>query len=493
MNTSGSESPSASGKVRRIALTGATGYVGGLLLQPLAEQCDELRCITRNVTSLRDDSMPPNAVGVEANVFDFHRLLKALSGCEVAYYLIHSLAETDNFLEAETEAATTFARAAASAGVKRIIYLGALAQTAPDETSIHIESRRKVGQILGSTGVPVTEFRAPVVIGAGSMPFEAIRALVQRLPLMVTPRWVKMPVQPIAAPDLVKYLVGAAEEQSRESHVYEIGGADVTDYAGLMRAYARTSGLKRMMIPVPVITPRLSSLWLKLVTPAHYRVGRRIVDSAAHSSVVADDSAERVFGVNPVGYEQAIKDALESENDSLQFLDELATRPRSFETDRIGTKIVERRRIKVDSTPAQTGETIRSVGGENGWFWGDWLWDLRGGLDRLVNGPGMRRGMTMYPPEKGGIVDFWTVERVTNDRLTLRAEMKLPGEAWLDLTVRVIDGETHIDQTAAYDPRGLFGLVYWYALYPLHSLVFGGMLRGLKRAVEEPVRSSDPA
>lgn len=472
--------------VGRIALTGATGYVGGLLVEPLAERCKELRCITRNPDRLEEDSdLPGNAVAVQADVTDFNSLLKALSGCDVAYYLVHSLADTDNFIQAESDAARTFAKAAAEAGVKRIIYLGALAQTGPDDTSPHIESRRRVGELLGSTGVPVTEFRAPVIIGVGSMPFEAVRSLVERLPVMVTPRWVKMPVQPIAAADLVQYLVMGSAETGGESHVYEIGGADVTDYEGLMRSYARQRGLKRFMVPVPVITPRLSSMWLKLVTPAHYSIGKRIVESAAHRSVVADDSAASAFGAKPIGFEQAIKDTLTAENNELRFLDALSGRSGLVEKGRIGTKIIERRRVKTDATPGESVKAVFSVGGVNGWFWGNWLWRLRGRIDRVVRGPGMRSGLTEYPPKLGGVVDFWVVERITEERLTLRAEMRLPGDAWLDLAVRSIDGETFIDQTAAYDPRGLLGTLYWYALYPLHSLVFRGMLRGLKKASEQ--------
>ena len=472
------------GKLGRVALTGASGYVGSLLIEPLAKLCAELRCITRNPDHFDDSGLPENAHAVQADVTDLDSLLSALSGCDVAYYLVHSLADTDDFMQAESDAASTFAKAAAEAGIKRIIYLGALAQTEPGETSPHIESRWRVGEILRSTGVPVTEFRAPVVIGVGSMPFEAVRALVERLPVMITPRWVRMPVQPIAAADITRYLVLAAQETREDSHVYEIGGADVTTYSGLMHAYARARGLKRLMVPVPVITPRLSSMWLKLVTPTHYGIGKRIVDSAAHGSTVADNSALEAFPVKPMGLEKAIKDALGAEKRNLKFIDALPRGSGNTQKGRVGTKIVERRSIVVNADEEQAHGTVQSVGGANGWFWGTWLWKLRGALDRIVGGPGMRSGLTEYPPELGGIVDFWVVERITHDRLTLRAEMKLPGDAWLDLAVRTVGDETRIEQTAAFDPKGLLGIAYWYALYPLHSLVFQGMLRGLKKASE---------
>lgn len=472
-------------KLNSVALTGASGYVGSLLIEPLAELCAELRCVTRNPEQFTNSDLPENAHPVQADVTSFESLLSALSGCEVAYYLVHSLADTDDFMEAEADAASTFANAAAEAGIKRVIYLGALAQTEPGETSPHIQSRWRVGEILRSTGVPVTEFRAPVVIGAGSMPFEAVRALVERLPVMVTPRWVRMPVQPIAAADITRYLVLAAQENGEDSHVYEVGGAEVTTYAGLMHAYAHARGLKRFMIPVPVITPRLSSMWLKLVTPTHYGIGKRIVDSAAHGSTVADDSALDAFPVKPVGLEQAIRDALSAENRDLKFIDALPRDPSNMQKGRVGTKIVERRSITVSASKEKVISTAQGVGGANGWFWGTWLWRLRGLMDRAVGGPGMRSGMTEHPPKHGGIVDFWMVERVAEDRLTLRAEMKLPGDAWLDLAVMTVGGETRIEQTAAYDPKGLLGTAYWYALYPMHSLVFRGMLRGLKKASEE--------
>ncbi len=466
-----------------IALTGATGYVGGLLVQPLCEMASEVRCITRDASRLSSD-LPPNATAVQADVGESNSIEAALTGCDIAFYLVHSLGEGDDFSRAEAEAAETFAAAAKSAGVRRIIYLGALAQGDSSEVSPHIASRHRAGEILESSGVPVTEFRASVVIGAGSMPFEAIRALVERLPVMVTPRWVRMPVQPISARDLVSYLVAAAAETGDQSHVYEIGGGDVTTYAELMRAYARHRGLRRFMIPVPVITPRLSSLWLRLVTPAHYRIGRNIVDSTSHSSVVADHSAEQSFGIKPLKFEAAIEQALTDENQGLQFLDIGETSGSDTFRTRLGTKFVERRRIEVSCDEETAFNTISRVGGQNGWFWGDWLWRVRGFMDRIAGGPGLRKNSTAYPPKPGNILDFWTVERFGDNRLTLHADMRLPGDAWLALRVRTINGKTCIEQTAAFDPKGILGIAYWFALYPLHSLVFRGMLRGAKRAAE---------
>jgi hypothetical protein len=242
------------------------------------------------------------------------------------------------------------------------------------------------------------------------------------------------------------------------------------------------------MLPVPVITPRLSSLWLKLVTPAHYRIGKRIVDSAAHSSVVKEDSAKRVFAIEPIGVEEAIKKALQDENKNLAFLELPDPITPGLLKRRIGTKFVERRAIKVDATPEAAARVMKQVGGTNGWFWGTWLWKVRGIMDRVVGGPGMRSASTKHPPVKGGVLDFWTVEQVDESQLTLHADMKLPGEAWLDLSVRSDNGETYVVQTAAYDPKGLIGIAYWFGLYPMHTFVFNGMLRGIRRAVSVHAR-----
>ncbi len=469
----------------RIALTGATGYVGGMLLAPLSEIANQVVCLTRNTARLAD-SLPENAKAARADVMDLESLKAALFGCDVAFYLVHSLGEDADFFRLETQSAQNFAEAARTAGVRRIIYLGALAQSDSSHTSAHIESRHKVGEILKSSGVPVTEFRASVIIGSGSMPFEAIRSLVERLPVMVTPRWVRMPVQPLAAHDLVRYLVESASETGNKSHIYEIGGSEVTNYADLMHEYARARGLRRFMIPVPVITPRLSSLWLKLVTPAHYRIGKRIVDSAAHSSIVVDENARRDFSFVPIGVIEAIENALSDEDRELGFLDEPFETAALTEKIRTGVKFVERRSVLVDGDQVTINRLLLHVGGPHGWFWGDWLWKLRGVIDRLFGGPGLRSGETKYPPKANSILDFWTVVRVTDSCLILHADMKLPGEAWLKLSTRTVDGKTYVDQTAAFDPKGLVGILYWVLLYPMHILVFGGMLKGIKRSIERP-------
>lgn len=470
-----------------ITLTGATGYVGSLLIEPLCAVASEVRCISRNPNRIAT-RLPANATAVRADITDLDSARRALAGSDIAFYLVHSLGESKDFAEVEARSARMFAQAASDAGVKRIIFLGALAPGGAEQTSEHIRSRHEVGRLLNSTGVPVTEFRASVVIGSGSMPFEAMRALVQRLPVMVTPRWVRMPVQPIYHGDLVKYLVAAVQQEGGESHIYEIGGANVTDYAELMREYARQRGLRRYMVPVPVITPRLSSLWLRLITPTHYRIGKNIVDSTTHGSVVTDSSAREDFDVSPVTFEEAIALSLAGEDRELSFLDRSEDTEALFERLKVGTKFVERRRVRVMAGSDEAFDVVSHVGGESGWFWGDWLWRIRGALDRLAGGPGLRKKLTQFPPVAGGLLDFWIVERVTDDRLTLRADMRLPGRAWLDFAVRSRNGETFIEQTAAFDPRGLFGMFYWYAMYPMHRVVFSRMLEGARQRVEDRAR-----
>ncbi len=476
-----------------VALFGASGFVGSALLEPLSVLAHAVRCVSRDPGRL-SHPLPDNALPIAADLLDESSLARVLRGVDLVYYLAHSLAEADGFADIERQAAENFARAVSASDVRRIIYLGALAQVESGDPSDHVSSRRKVGEILRSSGVPVTEFRASVAIGAGSMPFEVVRALVERLPVMVMPRWTRMPIQPIAQADLVAYLLAAADEQGEVSHVYEIGGGSVVDYAELMRCYARERRLRRRMIYVPVITPRLSSLWLKLVTPAHFRMGRRIVDSASHASVVADPAALLAFPVRPVGIEVAVRDALHDEAAAIARLD-LADPASPDETRRrrIGTRFIEYRAVGVPVPSDACFDVIRRIGGETGWYWGDALWRFRGLLDRLIGGPGMRAGVPRRAsPVAGDLIDFWTVEACDGvTHLRLRADMKLPGEASLDLRVRPLEtGGCRIVQTVSFDARGVFGLVYWYVLYPIHAIVFDRMLKGLARTA---VQSSSPS
>jgi uncharacterized protein YbjT (DUF2867 family) len=397
-----------------------------------------------------------------------------------------------DFETLDRQAAENFATAARAAGVQRIIYLGGLGEDEPD-LSAHLRSRHEVGERLRAHGVPVLEFRASIIIGSGSLSFEMIRALVERLPVMVTPRWVRVTAQPIAIGDVLAYLRAALCVKVEGSVIVEIGGPDRVSYGELMREYARQRGLRRWMIPVPLLTPRLSSLWLGLVTPLYARVGRKLVDSLRHPTVVRDDSAQRLFSIRPVGVREAVACAVRNEDSSFaqtRWSDALSAAmnaPRQWGGTRFGNRLVDSRSAHVAASPARAFAAVERIGGAAGWHYANWLWTLRGWLDLLMGGVGMRRGRR--DPERlrvGDTLDCWRVESLQPDeRLRLAAEMKLPGRAWLEFEVQPDGNGTRLRQTATFDPLGLWGLAYWYGVWPLHQLVFAGMLRGLAQAAEQ--------
>lgn len=473
-----------------ILLTGATGYVGGRLLRSLESRGHTVRCLARRPEILGEKAGASTQV-VAGDVLDRPSLDAALKDVDAAYYLIHSMGAKGSFEEADREGARNFADAARKAGVRRIIYLGGLGSE-KEELSPHLRSRQEVGEILRASGVPVVELRASIVIGSGSLSFEMIRSLVERLPVMITPKWVKVPAQPIAIDDVLAYLLESLTIPLGESRIYEVGGADQVSYAEIMRAYARRRGMRIRMIPVPVLTPFLSSLWLGLVTPLYARIGRKLIESIVHATVVRDNSALREFSVRPIGVDEAIRRALAGEekefaetrwSDALSSSGELA----SWGGVRFGSRLVDSRTIRVNLPPATAFAPIRRIGGDTGYYAWNTLWRLRGFLDLLVGGIGLRRGRpspTML--RVGDTVDFWRVEALEPDRrLRLVAEMKLPGRAWLEFEVTSENGASTIRQTAIFDPVGLIGRIYWYSLYPLHELVFTGMLRGIAEEAEK--------
>jgi uncharacterized protein YbjT (DUF2867 family) len=473
---------------RLLLLTGATGYIGGRLLKALETRQHRLRCLARRPEFLRPRVAESTDV-VKGDLLDPTSLGAAMEGVDSAYYLVHSMGSTGAFEEEDRRAAKSFADAAREAGVRRIIYLGGLGSG--DKLSRHLASRQEVGRILRDSGVSTIEFRASIIIGSGSLSFEMIRALVDRLPVMITPRWVRILAQPIAIEDVIDYLIAALDIEVDDSAVFEIGGADRVSYADIMLEYARQRGLRRLMVPVPVLTPRLSSLWLGLVTPVYARVGRKLIDSTTHETVVEDDLALRLFDIRPRGIREAIERALSNEDREVaqtRWPDALSSRgPTStWGGVKFGSRFVDSRVARVPHPPSQAFGPVRRIGGETGWYSANWLWRLRGFLDLLVGGAGMRRGRP--DPERlsvGDTVDFWRVEAIEPDRLLrLSAEMKLPGRAWLQFEVEGDESGSTIRQTSIFDPVGLTGLLYWYLLYPLHARVFAGMLRGIVRAAE---------
>jgi uncharacterized protein YbjT (DUF2867 family) len=448
-----------------VLLTGASGYIGGRLLRHLEEGGRAVRCLARHPERITPGR--PTTEVVRGDCLDEASLERALAGVQSAYYLVHSMTAGSQFAELDRRAASQFGRAAARAGVRRIIYLGGLADDIGSLSS-HLKSRADTGEALRAGGVPVTEFRASIVIGAGSLSFEMIRALVERLPVMVCPRWVETLTQPIAIDDVVAYLASALDVPASSGRVFEIGGPEVLSYGDIMREYARMRGLRRLLLPVPVLTPHLSGLWLALVTPAQARIGRALVEGLRNATVVRSPAARELFPIDPMPLRAAFRKAIDDRGAACWKVDT--------------------REVLVDVPPAQAFAPVRRIGGAAGWYFGNRLWRLRGWLDRLAGGVGMDRGRRDQEHcEVGDVIDGWTVEACEPDRLLrLSADMKLPGRGWLEFEVTPVDGgrRSRIRQTARFDPRGLLGRAYWTAILPIHALMFGGLLRHIARRAE---------
>ena len=441
-----------------------------------------VRCLARRPEFLASRFAPQTRI-VHGDVLDPDSLRSALDGVHTAYYLVHSMGASGDFEEQDRAGAENFARAARDRGVRRIIYLGGLGER---ELSAHLRSRQEVGGILAAEGPQTVEFRASIVIGSGSLSFEMVRALVNKLPVMVTPGWVRTPTQPIAIDDVIAYLVCGLEFGSEESAVFEIGGPERVTYGGLMHEYARQIGVRRLMVPVPFLTTRLSSLWLGLVTPLYARVGRKLIGSLRNETVVHGSTALRTFPVRPLTVGQAIARALQAEDREMaatRWSDAVSSggRTSGWGGRRFGSRLVDRQQVEVPAGPERAFAPIQRIGGRQGWYFATWLWVLRGFLDLLAGGVGMRRGRR-HPVDlrPGDPLDFWRVEAWEENRLLrLCAEMKVPGRAWLQFEVERVGERSRITQTAVFDPLGLGGLVYWYGLYPIHWLIFRRMLRGV--------------
>ncbi|HEY1680789.1 MAG TPA: SDR family oxidoreductase [Candidatus Tumulicola sp.] len=474
----------------KILVTGATGYIGGLLAPRLLEAGHSIRCLSRNAERLAGRF--PGAEIVDGDVLDVNSLHTALATIDVAYYLVHSMSDSRSFGERDRAAAETFGRVARECGVRRIVYLGGLGA---DDAALsrHLASRHEVGEILRHSGVETIEFRAAMIIGAGSISFEMLRYLTERLPMMIAPRWVMSRCQPIAVADVLRYLLLALDLPRSDSRIYEIGGADVLTYRDMMLRYARLRNLKRKIIIVPFFTPRLSSYWVHIVTPISARLAQPLILGLSNEVIVRDDAAKRDFPqIQPIGFDPAVSDALDRYRTSgpeTTWFDAFDIRklPATFAGAREGMLIDRRERI-ANATPRKVASVFMRLGGAQGWLYGDALWRVRGWLDRFVGGVGLRRGRRSGTDLRvGDAVDFWRVDAITPDRLLrLRAEMKLPGKAWLEFDAEDIgSGRTRLTQTAFYEPRGLPGFLYWYLVYPFHGLIFGNMASRIAALAEQ--------
>lgn len=478
---------------RPVFVTGATGYVGGRLVPRLLDAGHRVRCLSRDRRKLEGRAWAERAglSLVEGDVADTDRLAEAMAGCGAAFYLVHSmLAAGPDYAERDRRLARGFAEAAGRAGLERIVYLGGLGETG-DGLSEHLRSRREVEDALADGPVPVTVFRAAMIIGSGSASFEILRYLTERLPVMITPAWVRQACQPIAIRDVLFYLVHCLRVPETTGRTLDIGGPSVLRYDELIQSMARALGLgRRIIVPVPVLTPWLSSLWIHLVTPLDRHIARPLAEGLRNRVVVRDDAVRRLMPHEPMAAERAIDLALGriAAHAVETSWSDAGVMP--GDPDWAGGKTcVDRRERHIAAPPGAVYRAVCRVGGGHGWYAADWLWRVRGAMDRLVGGPGLRRGRRH--PETvgyGDALDFWRVRHVEPDRrLELIAEMKLPGEATLTFEIEPDGDGSRLVQTARFMPRGLFGLVYWWMVVPLHHVVFDGMLGGIERAALESI------
>jgi uncharacterized protein YbjT (DUF2867 family) len=484
-----------------ILVTGATGYVGGRLVLPLLAAGHRVRCMARSPEKLRDHEWAGQVDTVRGDVTDPASLAAALQDIDVAYYLVHALGAGAGFERTDREAARAFAEAAATAGVRRIVYLGGLVpvDVPPRELSRHLRSRAEVGDIFLASAVPATVLRAAVIIGSGSASFEMLRYLTERLPVMVTPSWVSTRIQPIAVRDVLRYLVGSARMPADVNRAFDIAGPDVMTYRDMMERYAEVAGLrKRLILPVPMLSPGLSSHWIGLVTPVPRSIARPLAESLRHE-VVADEHDIARFVPDapgmPIGFDEALTLALQRVRDaqvvthwSSAAVPGAPSDPLPTDPDWAGGSLYsDHRQSIVHAPPEDLWRIVEGIGGKNGWYSFPLAWALRGWLDRLVGGVGLRRGRRdAHHLRVGDSLDFWRVEEIVPGRLLrLRAEMRLPGLAWLEMRVdRDDEDRTRYAQKALFHPRGLLGHAYWWSVSPFHAVVFGGMVRNVVKAAE---------
>ena len=462
-------------KGRRVLVTGATGYIASRLLPELLDASAEVRATSRSPESLA--ARFPGLETIPSDLMDPGSLEDALQGIEVAYYLVHSM-DTSDFEERDRTAAKNFLAAAQRAGVERIVYLSGLGR-ADDRLSSHLASRHEVGAILASGDVPVTELRAAIVIGSGSSAFDMLRYLTERLPAMIAPRWLATRIQPIAEDDLVSYLIAAGAEP-HPGGIVEIGGADVVTYREMIHGYARLRRLSRFVMSIPLLTPSLSSYWVRLITPVPTSISRPLIDGLQNEVVVTDEAAaSRYPSITPMGYAEAATAALVRQEASLG--EELATGV-SVPGSRVAV-LIDERRLDLDRASKDLASVLAEFGGDSSWYPSPWAWAIRKWIDKLWGGGDLSWNRSEGPIVQGALIDWWKVDVVERDALVLRALMKTPGEAWLAFRGEKSDcGETLV-QTAVFRPRGIVGRLYWWGLWPFHRPIFGAMAKRLAKRV----------
>ena len=477
-----------------VLVTGATGYVGGRLVPRLLDSGYRVRVLVRDPRRLQGRPWVDAVEVVQGDVFEPETLPAAMQDVHIAYYLIHSMEGKEDFDERDRKAGRNFGLAAKVANVERIIYLGGLGNP-EEQLSKHLRSRQHSGDALRQGGIPVTEFRAGIIVGSGSISFEMIRYLTERIPVMICPRWVFTRIQPIAIHDVLAYLLAAIQNSESSGEIIDIGGADVLTYGEMMLGYAEERGLKRHLIAVPVLTPHLSSYWVHWMTPIPAQIARPLIEGLRNEVVVRSDSVRRIFpDIHPIGFQQAVHLAINKlERGKVETIwsDALISSsgdvPPVYLTQEQGL-IIERREIEVNAPIEAVYHVYSSLGGERGWLALNVAWHLRGTIDRLLGGVGMRRGRRDPDDIRvGDAVDFWRVEAIEPYHLLrLRAEMKVPGCAWLQFESKpLINGYTKLVQTAFFEPKGLMGLLYWYLLYPIHAWIFNAMVHEIARQTEE--------
>ena len=478
----------------KILLTGATGYIGKRLLPVLLEQGHEVVCCVRDV-----NRFPSEGVFTDPKIslfeVDFLKELpssEAIKDIDAAYYLIHSMSSgKDNFEDLEEQSARNFIKLVKPTAIKQVIYLTGI--TNQEQLSKHLASRKNVEDVLGKSGIPMTAIKAGIIVGSGSASFEIIRDLAEKLPVMITPKWVNTKSQPIAIRNILEYLSGVLLKKETFDRAFDVGGPDVLTYKEMLLQFAEVRGLKRYIFTVPVMTPRLSSYWLYFVTSTSYKLAVNLVDSMKVEVIAKDRELEKLLGIKPISYKKAVELAfqkIEQNNVISSWKDSLAS---SYQDNSLLDHInvptdgcfSDKREKVIEGDPDTVLQNIWAIGGKKGWYYGDWMWKVRGILDKMAGGVGLRRGRT-HPHNiyTGDTLDFWRVLAADkkNKRLLLYAEMKLPGEAWLEFRICEKNGKNYLQQTATFRPVGLWGRIYWYLVLPFHFFVFEGMAANLLEA-----------